>query len=215
MNSSRGYDSPVRERQAKATRRAVLEAASTLFVTQGYARTSVAAVAALAGVTAQTVYNAVGTKKDLLKAAYDVNLVGDDEPVPLAQRPDVIALYAQTDPAAVVRGYASLGRRTVERVGPLALQIAAGAAAGEPDLVEWQRVTDGQRLTGVTMLIARVCELDALLPGLSPDRARDRIWTLNSIQVWHLLTGARGWTGTEYEDWIGDAMCAAVLPGQS
>ena len=60
-------------------------------------------------------------------------------------------------------------------------------------------------------MIGRVVELDALHPEVSPERARDRIWTLNSVQVWHLLTGTRGWTQEEYEDWIGDAMCAAVL----
>ncbi len=212
MNTARSYASPARERQARETRRAILAAATELFVAQGYSRTSVAAVARRAGVTAQTVYNAVGTKPELLRAAYDVTLIGDDEPVPMAERPEVIAMSQETDPATIVRAYAGLSRRTAERLGPLALQIAAGAAAGEPDLVEWERVSDGQRLIGVTRLIDRIAELGGLAAGLSPDRARDRIWTLNSIPVWHLLTGSRGWTGDEYEEWIGDAMCAAVLP---
>jgi hypothetical protein len=59
--------------------------------------------------------------------------------------------------------------------------------------------------------VGRVVELGALSPGLDEDVARDRLWTLNSAEVWHLLTGARGWTGEQYEDWVGDAMCEAVL----
>ena len=55
------------------------------------------------------------------------------------------------------------------------LQIAAGAASGEPDLVEHQRVTDAERLVGTGMVVRRVTELGALLSGLSPDAARDRI----------------------------------------
>ena len=99
----------------------------------------------------------------------------------------------------------------VERVGPLMLQIAAGAAGGENDLVEHQRITDAERLVGTGMVVHRVAELGALRPGLSADLARDRIWTLNSVPVWDLLTRSRGWSGEAYEQWIGDAMCAAVL----
>jgi hypothetical protein len=147
----------------------------------------------------------------LLKAAYDVTLVGDDEPVPLADRPEVRAMYELTDPAELLHAYARLGRRVAERVGPLMLQIAAGAAGGDPDLVEHQRITDGERLIGTGMVVRRVEELRGLAGGLEPDVARDRIWTLNSIQVWDLLTRVRGWSGKAYEQWIGDAMCAAIL----
>lgn len=207
----RAYTSPTRERQARETRSAVLRAAAALFVTPGYAATSVAAVARHAGVSAQTVYNAFGTKPGLLKAAYDVVLAGDDEPVPLAQRPEVRRLYALDDPVRFLHGYAALGRTVLDRVAPLLLQIAAGAAAGDPDLVEHQRVTDAERLLGTTAVVGKVVDLGALAPGLTPERARDRVWTLNAVHVWHLLTAVRGWSGEEYQEWIGDAMCAAVL----
>ena len=149
MNSPRRvYASPTRDRQARLTRREILDAATALFVLQGYGRTSVADVAARAGVSAQTVYNAVGTKRDLLKAAYDVVLVGDDEPIPLADRPQLRVMSTLRDPAELLQAYAALSREVLERVGPLMLQIAAGAAAGDSDLIEHQRVTDGERLTG-------------------------------------------------------------------
>lgn len=212
MNSpKRSYASPTRARQARATRAEILRSAAALFAEQGYGRTSVGAVAERAGVTAQTIYNVVGSKQQLLKAAYDVTLAGDDEPMSLAERPEVVSMYALLDATEFLHAYAALGRRVVERVGPLMLQIAAGAASGEPDLVEHQRVTDAERLVGTGMVVRRVSELGALLPGLSPDAARDRIWTLNSVQVWDLLTRSRGWSGEAYERWIGDAMVAAIL----
>ncbi|HEU5484302.1 MAG TPA: TetR/AcrR family transcriptional regulator [Microlunatus sp.] len=207
----RSYDSPARERQAQATRAEILTVAAALFAAQGYQRTSVAAVADMAGVTAQTIYNAVGSKQALLKAAYDRTLAGDDEPVSMAERPDVRAMYQLEDAVEFLHAYARLGRRVVERVGPLMLQIAAGAAAGEPDLVTHQQVTDGERLVGTGMVVQRVADLGALAAGLTPEVARDRIWTLNSAQVWGLLTLSRGWSGDAYEEWIGEAMCAAVL----
>jgi AcrR family transcriptional regulator len=181
------------------------------FHADGYAATTVAAVARDASVSAQTVYNTFGTKAALLKAAYDMTLAGDDDPVPLAERPEVRALYAETDASRFLRGYAALGRTVVERVGPLMLLIAAGADAGDPDLVALRDTTDSERLVGTSMVVAKVADLGALDPALTRDAARDRIWTLNSVQVWHLLTAGRGWSGDEYAAWIGDAMCAAIL----
>lgn len=212
MNSAkRSYDSPSRARQARETRAAILRAAADLFTEQGYARTSVAVVAERADVTAQTVYNAVGSKPELLKAAYDVALAGDDEPLALAERPQAKAMYALEDPVAFLRAYAELGRELLERMGGLALQIAAGAAAGDPDLIAHERITDAERLVGARMVVQRMVELGALAPGLDPDLARDRVWTLNSIQVWALLTRSRGWNGSAYAQWIGDQLCAAIL----
>lgn len=209
--ANRPYASALRDEQALLTRRRVVHAAAARFHSDGYAATTVAAVARDAAVSSQTVYNAFGTKAALLKAAYDVTLAGDDDPVPLAERPEVQALYAEQDAAAFLHGYAALGRTVLERVGPLMLQITAGADAGEPDLVRLRDTTDAERLAGTSMVVEKVAGLDALAPGLDRDVARDRIWTLNSVQVWHLLTSARGWSGEDYGAWIGEAMCAAVL----
>src|SRR5690349_17182897 len=132
----RSYTSPVRAEQADATRSRVVRVADARFRSDGYAATSVAAVARDAGVSSQTVYNVFGSKAGLLKAAYDVAVVGDEDPAPLAERPDVRALYAEPDAATFLRGYAAFGRHVAERIGPLALQISAGASAGDADLVQ-------------------------------------------------------------------------------
>ena len=111
MNTSarREYRSELRSQQADQTRARVAQAAAGLFVRDGYAATSINAVARAAGVSAQTVYNIFGTKAAVLKAAYDIALVGDADPVPLAERADVRALYADPDPVRFLRGYARLG----------------------------------------------------------------------------------------------------------
>jgi AcrR family transcriptional regulator len=210
-SARRGYRSGLRSQQADQTRQRVAEAATSLFVRDGYAATSVSAVARAAEVSAQTVYNIFGTKAALLKSAYDIALVGDADPVPLAERPDVRALYADPDPARFLRGYAKLGRTVLDRAGALMLQVVAGAAAGEEDLVALNETTNGERLVGTLMVARRLADLAALAPGLSVEQARDRIWTLNSVEVWHLVTGTPGWTADEYQDRIGDMMCTATL----
>ena len=60
-------------------------------------------------------------------------------------------------------------------------------------------------------MAARLAEMGALRRGLTVERARDTVWTLNSVQVWRLLTHDRGWTADDYETWVADAMIVAVV----
>ena len=182
-----------------------------LFLEQGYTATTMSAVAAAAGVSVQTVYKAFGTKPALVKRLYDVTLAGDDEPVPLADRPEVKALYAEPDPRRYLMGYAHLGRLLIERLGPLLRVLSAGARSGDPDLRAFVDTINGERLVGTGMGARHLAELGALRDGLSVERARDAIWTLNSVEVWSLLTEQRGWSAQAYEEWVGRAMADAVL----
>ncbi len=209
---SRSYRSPLREEQSRLTQRRILDAAYALLLEQGYTAMTMAGVAAAAGVSAQTVYKAFGSKSALVKRLYDVTLVGDDEPVPFADRPEVAALRAETDARRFLAGYAALGRILLDRLGPLLRVLLAGARAGDPQLQEFVDTTNGERLVGATMTVQRLVELGALREGVSSEQARDAIWTLNSVEVWSLLTEQRGWSGTEYADWVGRAMADAVLP---
>jgi AcrR family transcriptional regulator len=86
--SPRKYDSRLRDESARTTRAQVVAAARELFLAEGYAGTTVRKIAAAAGVSEQTVYTRIGNKAAILKAVYDVMLAGDDEPVPMADRPE-------------------------------------------------------------------------------------------------------------------------------
>jgi AcrR family transcriptional regulator len=209
--SSRGYDSPLRREQARQTQRRIVDAAYRLFLEGGYAATTMAAVAAEAGVSAQTVYKAFGTKAALAKRVVDVTLIGDDEPVPLAEREDVRSAYDEPDPRRFLAWYADLGRTLLERLAPLLAVVLGGARAGEPELVELVATMNGERLRGTLMTAQRLAELGALRPELTVEAARDLIWTLNSFEVWDLLVIQRGWTPHAYSAWVGRAMADAVL----
>ena len=81
----RRYNSNRRAMQAAQTRGDVLAAAIRLFTAAGWAGTTISAVAAAAGVSVETVYSGFGSKKGLLRAAMDVAVVGDAEPVPFVE----------------------------------------------------------------------------------------------------------------------------------
>ena len=74
----RAYNSPRRQQQAAATRRAVLEAAERLFLEGGYPATTMEAIAAEAGVSLKTAYLPFSTKSGLLRALWDLRLKGGD-----------------------------------------------------------------------------------------------------------------------------------------
>src|SRR5919107_6063720 len=91
----RRYDSSRRQEQARATRRAVLQAAHDLFVSQGYGRTTMADVAAAAGVSVETVYAAFKNKATLLHRVWDVTIGGDAKEAALPERPEGPAIPAE------------------------------------------------------------------------------------------------------------------------
>src|SRR5438445_12171483 len=101
----RTYDSSRRRAQAGLTRAAVVDAARVRFLDRGYAATTIADIAGDAGVSVETVYKAFGNKAGLLKALFDVAIVGDHEPVPLEGRDMVARIQAEPDGREKLRIY--------------------------------------------------------------------------------------------------------------
>src|SRR5918995_7157213 len=99
----RSYNSSRRREQAAATRRDVLGAAQRLFERQGYAATTMAAIAAEAGVALKTVYLAFETKSGVLRALWHKLLRGDQEDVPVAAREWYREAVEEPDPNRVPR----------------------------------------------------------------------------------------------------------------
>src|SRR3954464_6408389 len=119
VKPKRRYDSPRRREQAAATRKAILEAAQKLFEEQGYPPTSMAAIAAEAGVALKTVYAAFETKSGVLTALWNRLLRGDDEPVPVGARDWYRDVLEEPDPRRQLQLNARNARVARERLGPL------------------------------------------------------------------------------------------------
>jgi AcrR family transcriptional regulator len=207
---TRPYNNAGRAEQARLARRRVVDAARDLLLERGYAATTISEIARRAGVSPETVYKSFGSKAAIAKQVYDVMLVGDDEPVPLGDRPEVHAIAAEPDRARKLMRYAALSRTLSERVGPL-LGILVGARSGDPELEALARTMNAERLAGTTVLVEHLAAAGGLRPGLSVERARDVIWALISPELYFLLVGERGWTADEYEAWLARSMVDGVL----
>jgi AcrR family transcriptional regulator len=206
----RRYDASRRQEQARATRRAVLEAARELFVASGYAGTTIAAVAARAGVSVETVYKAFGNKPGLVKAVFDVSVVGDDEPVPMLQREFVRRNMAEPDPRRKLEAYGEHVAETAPRIGPVLLVVREAAASDAAAAEVWEQLQQ-ERLTGMTAFATHLHEGGHLRDGVSMEEARDVLWVHNSLELWELLVRLRGWSEERFGRWVGQQLVAALL----
>jgi AcrR family transcriptional regulator len=206
----RRYESPRRRLQAERTRRDILDAAQRLFEGQGYAATTMAAIAGEADVALKTVYVAFETKAGVLRALWHLLLRGDQEDVPLAGRTPYRTLLEEPDPEQLLRRTAHYSRQVKERVGPI-LAVIRSAADADPDVGELWRRIQSEFYDTMRPLVEAVEARGGLAPGLDVTRATDILWTLNHPDTWHLLVG-RGWTADEFEAWFADTLCAQLLP---
>ena len=198
---TRRYVSPRRREQAAATRRAILEAAQALFERDGYAATTIAAVAREAGVATKTVYLAFETKSGLLRALWHLLLRGDEDDIPIAERAWYRAMLDEPDPARRL-AIGARGARTVkERAGGLLRVIRTAALVDADAAALWGRI-ESDFHTNQMAIVETVHRDGALRRGLGVARATDILWTLNHPDVWHLLVVERGWTPAEWERWF-------------
>jgi AcrR family transcriptional regulator len=198
-STPRRYRSTLRARQVEQTRREVLGVAVDLFARNGWARTTVAAIAEAAGVAVETVYSGFGSKKGLLRAAMDVAIVGDAEPVPLVEREAYLKLRTKP-PQRRLEGAMEIAGGIYS--GPVARLWAAllEAAAGDPEVAQWcAQLETGRRTT--------VAEVLELVYGRQPDeRTLDIVWSLISIETYLKLCRDRQWTTEQWQEWAIEAI---------
>ena len=207
----RPYDNESRQSQSAATRRRILDAARDLLVARGYRRTTIATVAAAAGVHVDTVYELVGRKPVLLRWLIEEALSGRDGAVVAEERDYVRAMRAEPDPRRKLTLYAAAVRQIQARMAPLFLALR-DASATEPDAARVWREISERRATNMRTLVAELAAAGGLRPGVSIEEGADMVWATNSSELYVLLTGDRGWPPDRYERWLADMWCRLLLP---
>ena len=174
VSRPRAYDNSGRVQAAADTRRRILDTARTMLLDGGYHSMSVAGLASAAGVSPQTVYNAVGGKAEVVKAVYDVLLAGDEDPVPMSSRPEFLAMGEAPDRASFGRAYAAFSAGIWRRVGPLLGVLLADGPGNDATLAAFVATIDGERLAGNTSAITMLESRHGLPDGREPRRAGRR-----------------------------------------
>lgn len=207
VKSRRKYDSSRRQAQAEQTRLDIVSAAHELFVDNGYAGTTLAAVAKRAGVVVETVYRAFDNKAGLFKAVIEAAVAGGAEraATPPEAREAIADVIAETDPATKLAKYARTQPGIHRRSGPL-LRALAAAAATDRTLAELSAQLDRQRRAGMQRFAGHLAEQGMLRDGLSVDEAGDVLWTMNALAVHDLFVLHQGWSPERYRDWLADSL---------
>ena len=207
MPARRPYDSASRRENAARNRAAVIAACRELLFRDGYHRMTVRSVAGQAGVSPETVYKAFGGKAGLMKALWDVTLAGDDQPVPIADRPQMRDVQLASSPAEKLRLWAAFVSGANQRLAPL---YGLLAQAG-PEVTQILATTQQERLTGVRALVTHLADSGLLAAGRDPETAADACWALTGPRLFLDLTTDRGWQPGLYEDWLTRMLTANLL----
>lgn len=208
--SPRKYDSTLRSEQAQQTRTAILNAADKLFRAQGWAKTSVAAIAAEAGVSAETIYATLKTKRaiiaELVKRAVrrdapDTPLIRQARPAVVLNAPDqreMIALFA-SDISQVLGAFAPL------------MAVLRVAATTEPELNKlYVRIQQGRR-ENLSAFAAALISLAHLNEDMALAEATSVIWRLASPEMYSLITEVEGLDQSGFADWLASSLHRILL----
>ena len=207
---ARRYTSEIRDEQARRTRRAIVAASHDLFLARGYAATTVDAIAQAAHVSRRTVFNSAGGKAALLKLAWDWAIVGDDEPIPLADRPAVKAIQAEPDPHKALALWAQMVVEIAARAAPIA-EVLTAAADADADAAQLAADADRDRTFGATAFTRYLASRDGLAPGITQQYAADLCWALMDPHLYRSLVIQRGWATSDYMQWLWGSLAATLL----
>jgi len=209
VNTSARPGAQLRRERARATRRRILEAAYRLFAEQGYA-VSMDALAAEAGVAVQTLYFTFHTKAELLKGAVGLAAAGEDEPVPVIQRPWMKELETATTGERVLALLVEHGTDIRRRVAPLTPAIQS-ASSVDPEVAQYWESVNKERHAGMRHHVALLARKGWLRQSLNLDQAADILHVLHGPDVFLAFTAGCGWSVEAFKGWQYVALCQELL----
>ena len=209
--TKRKYDSSRRRAQARETQHQILDAARDLFIARGFAGTSIKAIAQRANVAAETIYANFGNKRNILARVVDMSVTGDDEPIPLLERPQVKAVEAELEPTQQIQMFANQMADIMLRVAPL-FQVMRSASKTKPEIAVLLEELLNSRLQGMEHFIRALAQHTPLPAELDEQTITETVWALTSAEIYNLMRVDRGWSKEKYTQWLADILTWLFLP---
>ena len=209
--AKRSYHSARRQEQALHTRRQIVEAARKTFSERGYAGATIESIAQQAGVATETVFAVFGSKRAVLTELVNLAVGGDEQAIPLLQRPGPQGVLQERDPVRQIHLFAQDISGILARVSPL-FEIMRMAAKTEPEIAELLKTMLDERHRNLGVFVRRLSSHTRLRPGLDPPQATDLVWSVASPEIFNLMTVDRGWSRNHFATWLGDTLTRLLLP---
>lgn len=208
VKSGRTYDASRRRAQAQARREAVVAGARVLFLRDGFAGTTVEAIAGRAGVSTETVYKSFGGKSGLIEALHRDALRGEGL-VPAYERSE--QLRGEADPHVILRGWSRLAMEVAPRVAAVQL-LVRDASLVDPTLAPLHAQLDRDRLSRMTENATFLHAAGHLRPDVTVQQAADLMWMVTAPETVDLLIHRRSWTRQQYADFLYETLVSGLLP---
>jgi AcrR family transcriptional regulator len=202
--------SEARADQAAATRTAVIAAARKLFLTRGWAGTTVAGIAKAAKVSPETIYAVFGGKAPLFAEVVRAGVRRDDPDTPLIEQAGPRAVAGAPDQRAVLHLFAHDIAQLLPNVAGL-MGVARGVAGSEPDIGKIYRGIHAGRRENFGMVVAALERHGPLRGGMHADEAVAIIWRLTSPELFLLMTEIEGLSPLAYADWLEASLAQLLL----
>lgn len=203
----RVYHAPRRAQAAAETREVILDTAVRLFLAEGYANVTVAAIAREAGIAVPTVYASTGGKGAILSTLMEHGLQDS------ASTDALVAVRATGVPREALAATAHGTRLDNERHHRF-LRVMANAAHTDESAAAALARADAAYRAALAAVTGRLRTLDALRPGLTDTRATDILFFYLGYASWHELAVERGWSWDVAEEWLSEQITTALLPGR-
>jgi AcrR family transcriptional regulator len=208
VKGKRHYDASSRREQARRNQGRIIEAAQRRFLEDGYALTTIAAIAEDAGVSVDTIYKSFGGKPGLVRGVREHALRGARS-APAEQRSDELQT-AELEPRKIIEGWGRLTMEIAPRAAPILL-LLRDAAGTDPEVRLLLEEMDAERLRRMTDNARRLHAAGHLRTGVTAAVAADVMWTYSSPELYELLVLRRGMTLKRYGRFVADAMISALL----
>ncbi len=194
---------------AQETQRVIVEAAARLFIDHGYHATSIGKIASAAGVAVQTIYNSIGSKRDLLSRVLDFAAAGERAPLPVAQ---FMAEQAERepDPRKIIAQIVEFWRGALPRTTPV-FRVIREAAAVDPEAAVLERNRASQRLRNYTLAARLLAQRGALHPELTIDQAAATIFAIGHPETYRTLVLDGDWDDDRWASWAQATLQAALI----
>ena len=211
VKSRRPYRSRIREERARANREAILQAARERFTTDGYPRTSVASIAADAGVSEDLVYVLFTNKRRLLVEVLNFSVTGELDSPRVLEQQGPHAVRDEKDQRRQIAMFAADITRRTDRARPID-DVMRSAALVDESVAEKHREMHATRLANLTQFVSWVAAHGPLREGISLDEAAATVWALTGPDVHRLLIDDLGWDLERYATWVRRTLEDALLP---
>jgi AcrR family transcriptional regulator len=206
---TRGYDASRRRERAEASRREVLARARELLLSQGFGGTTIAQIAEAAGVSAESVYKNFGGKPGLVRAIWDLSLLGSGD-VPAEQRSDA-AQEEATDARALMDQFGRFVAEVSPIGSPVLLLVRDAAASGDAAMAALLAEVDDERYRRMLHNARHVLARGLLPPGPGEAEIADVFFACTSAELYETLVLKRGWSPEQLGGFVARTLAANLL----